>query len=121
MVIDGEFRAGGEAEATCRVKNAGSRHLSGSGRFPVQIGFRWARLQDGSHSAVEIENVRESRGTLGAVLAPGGELIRRTKVAMPQTPGLYELQCSLVQEGVAWFCDTDPGSGVVVRLEIQAS
>jgi FkbM family methyltransferase len=87
----------------------GSRSWLSSGfpHHPVHVSYRWldeagARTGEGHRTG------------LPEPLAPGRSVQVTATVGAPPAPGRYTLALTLLQEGFAWFDDTDPGC--VARL-----
>lgn len=91
--------AGTWHEVTCRIENLGPAFLVSAPPHPVHISYRWVA---GSTSD------EGDRTRLPQSIAPKSSLECYLGVRAPAKPGAYELQVTLVQEGVAWFDDLDP-------------
>jgi len=96
-----ELTAGSWHEVTCRIENLGSAFLVSAPPHPVHISYRWVA----GPTAVEGERTR-----LPQSIAPKTSAECYLGLRTPPTPGTYELRVTLVQEGVAWFDDLDPGN-----------
>jgi hypothetical protein len=82
------------------VSNLSSFLLSSSCPQPINISYHW-RNDDGE--CVNYNGLRTMLSPLG--LLPGCTQEREVKISTPSAPGIYLLEITLVQEGVAWFED----------------
>jgi hypothetical protein len=95
-------RAGESSRLDVQLRNLGSLALATVAPHPVHLSYRWRGPQG---------QVDGPRLPLDGLLAPHATLATEMVVAAPDTPGVYELAVSLVQEGVLWFDDEDPRNG----------
>jgi hypothetical protein len=86
---------------TCRIENLGPAFLVSAPPHPVHISYRWVA----GSAAEEGERTR-----LPQSIAPSTSATCFLGLRTPAEPGVYELRVTLVQEGVAWFDDLDPGN-----------
>lgn len=70
----------------------------GEGKYPVRISYHWL---DQDEKMAVFEGQRTAPGPKG--IAPGEFCKINININMPEQPGKYKLQLTLVQEGVAWF------------------
>lgn len=82
------------------VSNLSSFLLSSSCPQPINISYHW-RKDDGE--SVIYNGLRTMLSSSG--LMPGCTHEREVKINTPSVPGIYLLEITLVQEGVAWFED----------------
>ncbi|HWT06155.1 MAG TPA: hypothetical protein VN224_10395, partial [Xanthomonadales bacterium] len=109
------LRAGETALVRCAVTNRGDAAFVSAPPNPVELCYRWYDARDAVVGA----------GTwlhtpLPQPLSPGSKLSMVARIAAPRDPGTYTLAVTLLQEGVAWFDDLDPASGVQQTVEIDA-
>jgi hypothetical protein len=79
------------------IKNPSSDTWFATGKFPVAASFKW-------FNAGQILPMEGERTTLGKPrLGPNESVSQDVTVVAPDTPGNYELQITLVEEGVNWF------------------
>jgi hypothetical protein len=109
-------RAGEPVRALVRFRNASDRvwpdvELAGaSGKNAVRMGCRWI----GANRKILTEF---TRADLPFPLLPNQSIELATSISAPHEPGLYRLQCDLVQEWVAWFGDKgNPRPSVTIRV-----
>ncbi|GGF75152.1 hypothetical protein GCM10011332_31470 [Terasakiella brassicae] len=81
------------------VFNGNDFSVKSVGETPVHLSYHW--VKDGD---VVIWDGKRTK--LHPLIVEGGDLRVKMNVIMPQKKGLYELQVTMVQEGVAWF-DSD--------------
>lgn len=96
-----ELSAGTWNEVTCRIENLGPAFLVSAPPHPVHISYRWV-----AGAATE----EGERTRLPQSIAPSTSADCYLGLRAPAEPGVYELQVTLVQEGVAWFDELDPQS-----------
>jgi polysaccharide pyruvyl transferase WcaK-like protein len=111
-----ELRTGETIAVPCAVTNRGAATYASAPPNPVELCYRWF---DGRGDAV-------GAGTwvhtpLPLPLAAGETTQTALRVAAPQHPGRYTLAVTLLQEGVAWFDDVDPGSGVRGTVTVRTA
>lgn len=82
------------------VSNLTSFLLSSSCPQPINISYHW-RNDDGE--CINYNGLRTMLSSLG--LLPGCTQEREVRISTPSAPGIYLLEITLVQEGVAWFED----------------
>jgi glycosyltransferase involved in cell wall biosynthesis len=83
-----------------------------TGPHAVHIVSRWRR--PGTETWHE-----GGRTVLGRPLRPGRTHRLDIRIVAPWEPGLWELQLTTVQEGIAWFADEDPAGGTARIVEIE--
>jgi len=83
-----------------RVENLGSQTIYGEGNNPVHISYHWKYI-DGEY--VEYDGVRSKLDP--TTLPSDSSQITDVKILAPLVPGVYQLEITMVQEGVAWFED----------------
>lgn len=71
---------------------------------PIRISWRFIAT-NASRSNTRGWRSWDTRGDLQQDVPAQGESITRLRIAAPVSPGIYHLEFSLVQEGVAWFHD----------------
>jgi hypothetical protein len=104
--IPDAMRAESDESVPVRLTNRASADLESGFPFQTRLGYRW--LADGR----EVERERAARTPLPGPVRAGAEAEAVMHVRAPALPGRYVLRLSVVQEGVAWFDDVDPGNGV---------
>lgn len=90
---------------SCSIENGSDIAMGTVSPHPVQLAYRWT----GSDGRM----VSEGRQPLPGMLQPGSEV--DVQLAINPAPAGVQpatLTISLVQEGVAWFCDVDPDHGL---------
>jgi acetolactate synthase I/II/III large subunit len=100
----------------CRVTNAGDAIFVSAPPNPVQFCYRWFNLL--GRPVGEGEWIHTP---LPHSLLPGQTMEAAVRIAAPHAPGRYTLAVTLLQEGIAWFDDLSPESGVrgPVRVALQ--
>lgn len=102
-----------EAWVEVTVTNGGPATWTSAGPHPVHLGSRWRPVASPAwHGGGRVRLMRP--------LAPGAARTIPVLVVAPLAPGDWELQLTLVQEGVAWFADDDPGAAAVARVRVRA-
>ena len=83
------------------AKNTSTQTWFGDSQIaPVKASYRWVD-KEGHFLPTEGE-----RSPLGKYLVPPGDSCKiELRILAPAEPGKFELWVSMVQEGVAWFCD----------------
>jgi hypothetical protein len=79
------------------IKNPSSDTWFSDGKFPVVASFKWFN----GGQILPIEGARTALGK--AKMTPNDSVSQDVTVVAPGTPGNYELQITLVEEGVVWF------------------
>ena len=108
--LPGELAAGSWHEVMCRIENLGAAFLVSAPPHPVHISYRWV-----SGSVAE----EGERTRLRETIAPSTSADGYFGLRAPETAGTYELQVTLVQEGVAWFDDLDPANALRASVRIS--
>lgn len=104
------FRPGCRFELPVVLINKGERPLSWSRLNPLDLSYRWLTEdgeileRDGRRTAIPVTS-----------LPPGSRVEIEMEGTSPDGEGCYQLQLSLVLEGVHWACDVGP-DGWVQRL-----
>lgn len=94
-------KAGGTYCVDISVRNPGAEPWFGeTTAAPVNASYRWL---DSNGNPLRLEGNRAFLPR--AVIQPGETEQLKLHVAAPPNPGSYRLVISMVQEGVAWFCD----------------
>jgi len=95
------MRVGASYTIEINVKNTGTEPWVGRAQItPINASYRWL---DTSGNVLPFEG---SRTTLNnSLIRPGENIPLKLQVVAPPSLGLYTLCVSMVQEGVAWFCD----------------
>lgn len=106
-------RPGGRFRVPVVIANAGKQSIAWSPKNPLHLAYRWI----GSDGAV-VE--RDGMRTIipAASLTPGSPVDVEMVGAAPEEEGRYQLQLSLVLEGVHWACDL--GAGGWLELAVPA-
>lgn len=99
----------------CTITNLGDAIYVTAPPNPIHLCYRW---YDDTGKAV-------GAGTwihtpLPRALAPGETIGAAARVAAPERAGTYTLALTLLHEGVAWFDEVDPASGVRALVAIAA-
>lgn len=68
------------------------------GRYPVRVSYHWL---DQDQNIVTFDGERTILGDKG--IEPGQALKVNINIKMPEQPGKYKLQLTLVREGLMWF------------------
>jgi hypothetical protein len=79
------------------IKNTSSDTWFASYKFPINISFKW--FSGGQILPIEGNRTALPKPRVG----PNESISQDVVVVAPGTPGNYDLQITLVQEGVAWF------------------
>ena len=87
----------GIAKVPVTIKNPSSDTWFASGKFPVNVAFKWFK---GGH-LLPIEGGRTPLAK--PMVLPNESVSQDVNVVAPDTAGDYELQITLVEEGVSWF------------------
>jgi hypothetical protein len=95
---------------TLSVTNLSGESWSQNDVGPLRLGNHWLA---GDGSAMLIQD--DGRTPLPEEVAAGATCRVQLMVTTPREPGIYELQCDVVHEGVTWFADrgSRPWSRVV--------
>lgn len=86
----------------CVVVNRSTVPLGSVAPHPVRLGCQWIDA-----AGVELDP-NGSRADLLGTLPPNGLVQLGLDVAVPTVPGRWTLRIGVLQEGVAWFVETDP-------------
>ena len=95
------------AASSVRVKVSLTNHAQAaiparsSTQNPIYLSWRWVKM-----APLETAPDFTTRKQLDFDIQPGEPAYQVLGVALPETPGLYQLQITAVQEGVAWFTGT---------------
>lgn len=76
-----------------------SKNQTKAGKYAINMGYKWFQKDDLSRP------VLEGRTALINDISPGTEEEEKLFLRYPSKKGQYLLKISMVQEGVAWFCD----------------
>lgn len=87
-----------------------------STKGPTRLSWRFVRIDTGLPLKESSEWV--GRKDLNFTLKPGQTKTEKLKIALPTLEGRYQLEVSLVQEGVAWFHDLGM---VVPKHQVEVS
>ena len=79
------------------IKNPSSDTWFTQGKFPVLASFKW--FSGGHMLPIEGDRTVLAKQQVG----PSESVSQNVLVVAPGTPGTYDLQITLVQEGVVWF------------------
>jgi len=112
------LQAGQTYSLKVQVRNLGWLTWSAGGDRPVRVGYRWLdeRAQPVTQPAEE-----DRRTPLTTDLAFGETYAwDQVLVTTPRTPGVYTLVMDMVHEGVTWFHDANPNSGVL-RVQVTVA
>jgi hypothetical protein len=102
---------GVDAFLPLRIRNTGVQVWPSLGRNPVCLSYRW-------FAADRLLVADGLRTPLPGDLTAGSSVTLSLQLQVPDEPGEYRLQISLVQEGVAWFVDGHPASGVWMVIQV---
>lgn len=95
------FRAGKEVKVAVRVTNPTDEIWPARGEgldaYAVRLSYHWL---DATGRMVEFDGLRTG---LPHDLGPGASTTLRAKIRAPARPGSYQLQLTMLQEGVRWF------------------
>jgi len=91
----------------CRATNLGDAIFVSAPPNPVQFCYRWFDAAGAAVSAGQWIHTN-----LPHALPPGESIEAAIRIAAPHVPGSYTLAVTLLQEGVAWFDDLTPASGI---------
>lgn len=108
------FRPGSRFEVPIVLANEGVYTLDWSPANAPKLAYRW--LQDGG-DVVERDGLRTSLPT--DPLIPGASVEIDLGGISPEVPGVYELQASLVLEGVHWACDVGSAGWAKRRIDVN--
>ncbi len=117
--VPSEFEVGKLTLVPCSITNNAERFYCSTIPNPVYISYKW-QLTARSPAMNHQEGIRTS---LPRMLAPAETLTCRIEVLPPPIAGEFQLTITLVQEGVGWFDEFDPCSGIsrVVQVTKSAS
>jgi hypothetical protein len=105
--IPTEMVAGETVLADITIKNASTRTWPSKpnprGRNAVNLSYHWL---DRKRQIVVFDGLRSP---LPRDLGPGESVTLRAAIRAPEKAGEYLLHVTMVQEGVAWFSDSDGG------------
>jgi hypothetical protein len=107
-------RAGQTIMVNLKIKNTGANEWLQSGNVPVHIGYKW--FDPGGQQQLDVE---DRRTALPTDVLPGQEIALGAILAIPKTPGNYNLRWDLVAEGTTWFADVD-GEPLVIPVMVTA-
>jgi hypothetical protein len=114
--IRAEMLAGETVLADVTTKNASSRTWPSKpnqeGRNAVNLSYHWL---DRKRQVVVYDGLRTP---LPRDLNPGESVTLRATIRAPEKAGEYLLHVTLVQEGVAWFSDSD-GGHILVPVSVK--
>jgi len=99
----------------CRVTNRGDAIFVSAPPNPIQFCYRWFDASGAPVGAGEWIHT-----PLPRALPPGESVDGAVRIAAPREPGMYTLAVTLLQEGVAWFDDHSPASGVRGAVVVAA-
>ncbi len=94
------FRPGSDFELSVVLINKGDRPLGWSQQNPLNLSYRWLTVdgelleRDGRRTTIPV-----------SPLPPGSRVELDVDGSAPEDEGCYQLQLSLVLEGVHWACD----------------
>lgn len=91
----------------CRVTNQGDAIFVSAPPNPIQFCYRWFDAAGAAVGAGEWIHTNLPRA-----LPPGETIEAPVRIATPHAPGIYTLAVTLLQEGIAWFDDLSPASGI---------
>jgi acetolactate synthase-1/2/3 large subunit len=97
----------------CKVSNLGDAIFVSAPPNPVQFCYRWFDAADTPIGAGQWIHTN-----LPHALPPGETAEAAVRIAAPHVPGTYTLAVTLLQEGVAWFDDISPTSGIRGRVVV---
>lgn len=109
------FRADETREADVAVSNLTARPVCSAVPFPVHLAYHWIEYDTGRPVVWDGDRTR-----LEPPVAPSQKATYHMRVTAPSSPGDYLLQLALVQEGVRWFDEADPGHGCKIRVRVEA-
>lgn len=92
---------------SCRVTNRGDAIFVSAPPNPIQFCYRWFDAAGAAVGAGEWIHTN-----LPHALPPGESIEAPVRIATPHAPGVYTLAVTLLQEGIAWFDDLSPASGI---------
>jgi hypothetical protein len=95
-----------------RIENTGNEEWPAFGKNPVVVSYRWL-TSDGE--VIVFDGLRTK---LPADISPDDAVIVPLTVKVPATQGNLQLLISLVQEGVAWFCDEGENSSLALYVTL---
>jgi hypothetical protein len=113
-----EMVAGEILLADIAIKNASTKTWPSKpnqrGRNAVNLSYHWL---DGKRQMVVFDGLRTP---LPRDLNPGESVTLRAAIRAPEKGGGYLLHVTMVQEGVAWFSDSDGGQ-LLIPVVVAAS
>lgn len=107
-----QLDGGADVLLPMRVENLGDEVWPTFGQQPVVLSYRWLAA-DGTVLVADGLRTR-----LPSDVSPGSAVIVPLKVRVPYEKGDCRLLISLVQEGVAWFAESNPDSTCFMSLSI---
>ena len=99
----------------CRVTNAGDAIFVSAPPNPIQFCYRWFDASGALVGAGEWIHT-----PLPHALPPGESIEAACRIAAPHVPGTFTLAVTLLQEGIAWFDDLSPASGVRGTVTVES-
>jgi len=107
-----QLDSGADVLLPMRVENLGDEIWPTLGQQPVVLSYRWLTAE----GAVMVADGLRTR--LPSDVSPGSAVIVPLRVRVPYEQGGCRLLISLVQEGVAWFAESNPNSTCLMKLSI---
>jgi SAM-dependent methyltransferase len=112
--IAGPVPAGTSFDLPVTIVNRGPAGWSSEGQLPVRASYHLYKREGSSRTRLAFGL---SRTPFEGFLLPGGQVEVRIRVAVPETPGDYDVEIDLVHEMRTWF--SERGSAAVnVRLHV---
>jgi 2-polyprenyl-3-methyl-5-hydroxy-6-metoxy-1,4-benzoquinol methylase len=107
-----EVRPGSRFFLAVEVHNRTDIYLKSVGPYPVHLSYHWLS-PNGQYVVFDGERTRLVPGA-----RPDSAVVYQLTVTSPDTPGMYVLRVTLVQESIAWF---DLASGGVCEMKISCA
>jgi SAM-dependent methyltransferase len=107
-----EMPAGASQTVSLRVNNRAPIALNSFGAHPIHLAYHWVRADGIMHT------FDGRRSPIVPSIAAGQRRVLQAMVVAPSEPGDYQLEVSLVQEGVNWFHQVAPTALVSCRVRI---
>lgn len=100
---------------SCTIQNTGEGFFLSAPPNPVNVSYRWVR------NGKPLPGHEPQRTRLPQPLPPGQVVDLAILGVAPTEAGTYVLIVTLVQEGVAWFCDVDEENAARSYVDVRES
>jgi polysaccharide pyruvyl transferase WcaK-like protein len=104
-------------EIPLTVTNRSNSFFTSAPPAPVYVSYKWLDPQTGAY----LSDTHAYRSRLPRTLFPSDALDMTARVVVPDHSGPATVRITLMQEGVSWFDDQDPGSALEFAVNVVAS